>query len=915
MKKVYYTQKRNISSSITASALLLGLSTLPALATDYGSLNDSVITLANGDTITADTKYNNILTGIYNNSATTAQINLASGSKVSVDGGNTASAGIYLNGKNTTLNANHLTIDVKGFATKGLYVSGLNSQIDLGTDSKIIVDNTSTSSSAIGVYIAKASTLTADALTIQTIGNQNIGLNVDNEGTEAHLGSGSLISTNGSQSTALRIFGANGNAANGPAKFEATHLTLETQGNLSYGIDLQQNSFVDLGTGSTITTQGAYATGVFLFGKLNADALSITTMGNNSNALEVRSGGLATVGADSHIWADKSSGLIAHGSNAIAHFNGTPTNRNSIFSGGSTGASAQLSGVVNLENTDIIVDRNGNTAYAVWAAGGVVNAVNTTVTGADGVYGVVANSSGGKAYFTGDTTITMASSDAVAMVSAGAGNLISGVGKMHITGGVYSQDGATTDLRMTEGSVLNGGAFVSSGATTNLSLDDSLWNMSQDSVVSKLTLNHSTVDFIEDKVGSILTVGDLSGNGNFIMRTNILDEFSDKLVVTGSSTGNHSIQIINRGSLATTGNEVITVVETQDGLASFDLKNNLFRGAGTGEVELGGYLYSLHQNDTNWELYASSKAPPITSTADASANFLNIGYMINYAETQTLLQRMGELRETENSQGNVWARTFTGKFGSFGSGKLSDFDMGYTGIQTGIDGRLKMSDLDVFLGVMGGTIQADSNYQQGNGNVNGHHFGFYGTYIASNHFYVDMALKYSHIKNTFNVQDSQYNHIHGSTSSNGYGLSVEAGKRFYLVNTTTGYYIEPQAQLSYLHQNSSSTHADNGLVVDLDGYDSTLGRVSVKVGYEVKEVKNPVNVYYKTGYVTEMSGNVGYRLNGNLETYTFRGNLWENQVGIATQLNKKHNLYLDGTYTTGHKFVQRQINAGYRFSF
>lgn len=47
--------------------------------------------------------------------------------------------------------------------------------------------------------------------------------------------------------------------------------------------------------------------------------------------------------------------------------------------------------------------------------------------------------------------------------------------------------------------------------------------------------------------------------------------------------------------------------------------------------------------------------PEISSSADVGANFLNINYLINYAETQTLLQRFGDLRQ-KNSLGDGWIR-------------------------------------------------------------------------------------------------------------------------------------------------------------------------------------------------------------------------------------------------------------------
>ncbi|WP_434059460.1 hypothetical protein [Escherichia coli] len=93
-------------------------------------------------------------------------------------------------------------------------------------------------------------------------------------------------------------------------------------------------------------------------------------IGAAANGVEVR-GGTTTIGADSHISSAQGGGLVTSGSDAIINFTGTAAQRNSIFSGGSYGASAQTAtAVVNMQNTDITVDRNGSLALGLWALSG-----------------------------------------------------------------------------------------------------------------------------------------------------------------------------------------------------------------------------------------------------------------------------------------------------------------------------------------------------------------------------------------------------------------------------------------------------------------------------------------------------------------------------------------------------------------
>ena len=57
------------------------------------------------------------------------------------------------------------------------------------------------------------------------------------------------------------------------------------------------------------------------------------------------------------------------------------------------------------------------------------------------------------------------------------------------------------------------------------------------------------------------------------------------------------------------------------------------------------------------------------------------------------------------------------------------------------------------------------------------------------------------------------------------------------------------------------------------------------------------------------------RQNNSREKYSFKGNGWNNGVGVSAQYNKQHTFYLEADYTQGNLFDQKQVNGGYRFSF
>ncbi|MXP50484.1 autotransporter outer membrane beta-barrel domain-containing protein [Pantoea sp. Eser] len=148
---------------------------------------------------------------------------------------------------------------------------------------------------------------------------------------------------------------------------------------------------------------------------------------------------------------------------------------------------------------------------------------------------------------------------------------------MAITGSVISQ-GGLIDLNFASGSLWSGSAgsdHVNEGHI-NVNLTDSQWLVAGNSELDNLQMNHSLIDMTDANAYSTLTVANLSGNGDFALRTDLagdgdgdgVNNIGDKVVVNESSAGDYTLFIQNRGSAATTGNEVLTVVETPDGVAS-----------------------------------------------------------------------------------------------------------------------------------------------------------------------------------------------------------------------------------------------------------------------------------------------------------------------------------------------------------
>lgn len=949
-----------------AKALMFagGMGIIPGIshAAYSGSQTGSEISLADGTTLVADHSDSAGLYGILVPGATAGTVTAGTGTTVRVTDPDHYARGILLLAAESHFTADKLIVNASGNSATGIELRGKHSSADLGASSSVNTVGTG-SGFADAIMLSNASSLQATNLQISTQGSNGIGLHVSGYGSSANIGDNSAIQTNGNVSHGIMVDSLAGNAADGNATLTANSLTINTLGFGSEGIDIQPNSSARLGSNSTIITSGEAATGIWNLGDLTADHLTISTSGANSNGLEVRESGVATIGAGSLVSSALSGGIVAMDDGATLNFLGSAEERNTVRSKGSYAVSAQSVGsTVNVQNTDITINPDKGVSIGLWALqGGVINGDALTITGTSNTYGIYSMADS-QVRLTGDLSVDMGSPEGVAMATQHndgyAPSVINADGKMAITGSIGSL-GGLIDLNFAPGSRWTGHAVSDNvnGGHLNLNLTDSEWRVSSSSNVDNLQMSNSLVDLsaaTDSAAYSTLTIATLSGSGDFTLRTDIagegngVNQTGDKIVVTGSSAGDYGLNIQNRGGAVTNGSEVLTVVETPDGVATFK---------GNADVELGGYVYTVNKQGTNWVL-SSPKAPQpsapadntggdtvtpgdtpvtpddngfvpadkpatpapsgsggkpaITTTANAGANFLNIGYLMNYAEMQTLMQRMGDVRQGK-SAGNVWLRGMDGRFSGFASGKINGFSLNYTGYQLGVDKRLS-EEVPVYLGLFMGATEGSPHYNSGDGNTKSEHFGLYGTWLDDAGFYVDGVVKFNRLRNQFSVSDTQNNRVSGNGASYGISASLEAGKKFSFSDAGAGFYLEPQLQLTAGHQESTAVHASNGLNIHLSNYKSLLGRASVLAGYEINQRDYKLNTYIKTGVMHEFEGDANYTLNGSKESLSFQGSGWNNGLGVSAQVSS-HTFYLEADMVDGDRFNQRQVNAGYRFSF
>lgn len=418
---------------------------------------------------------------------------------------------------------------------------------------------------------------------------------------------------------------------------------------------------------------------------------------------------------------------------------------------------------------------------------------------------------------------------------------------------------------------------------------------SQAVALNSLKLNNGVVNLDSDKLGtnSPVKVEKISGNGT--ITTNSLDNklviddkaAGTKLKVEGSGeigdkilAGKATLEDLAGTAKKVDGKTASDVVETQDGII-----------AGKMSAKVGA----------DGKIDASTVKKAIQQHNQAVSSMANLSLMTWRQENNDMNKRLGEVRASEGSQG-IWARMARGqsKYGA------QDIKNQYNYYQLGYDS--KISD-DWILGGAFTYTDGDSSYTNGSGTNKHTGFAVYGSNLRDDGSFIDLIAKYAHMKNDFDVNGGVGS---GDYSTNGLSFSAEYGKRFH----QEGYWIEPQAELTYGRVSSADFTTKNGASVHQDSMDSLVGRLGFSLGKDIKQG----NVYVRASYLYDFQGDTSVTMSKGGAATPFKtdlgGGWWEFGVGTNLDLGHDTHFYLDVETTAGGDVdTPWQWNAGVRYSF
>lgn len=474
---------------------------------------------------------------------------------------------------------------------------------------------------------------------------------------------------------------------------------------------------------------------------------------------------------------------------------------------------------------------------------------------------------------------------------------LGGTGNMTASKGVYNVDNnanvnftggqwAINEWNTADGKDV-GNAAVKSGASVDVN--------GASMTVGKLE-TEGTLNLKKSKDGNAADISAETLKGaNGIVTTDSLEnkiqaETSETTGLTVKGNGDIADQIAADASKA---NVLAKVVTSGNGANAKSAASNLEADAG---VISGGFRAAVKANGDIEKLTEF-----VNTSNQAVSSMTNLSLMTWRQENNDMNKRLGEVRASEGSQG-IWARMARGqsKYGQQGiKNQYNYYQLGYDS---------KISD-DWILGGAFTYTDGDSSYTNGSGTNKHTGFAVYGSNLRDDGSFIDLIAKYAHMKNDFDVNGGVGS---GDYSTNGLSFSAEYGKRF----QQEGYWIEPQAELTYGRVSSADFKTKRGAKVHQDSMDSLVGRLGFSLGKDIKQG----NVYVRASYLYDFQGDTSVTMSKGGAATSFKtdlgGGWWE--FGVGTNLNLGHDthFYLDVETTAGGDVdTPWQWNAGVRYSF
>lgn len=463
----------------------------------------------------------------------------------------------------------------------------------------------------------------------------------------------------------------------------------------------------------------------------------------------------------------------------------------------------------------------------------------------------------------GAKTLTLTNADDL---FAGA---ISGTGGLAIAAGTQTLSGPNTYFGATtvdNGATLRAAAANTfSAASAHFVLGGGTLDLAGFSQTLAALDNAGTVR-LNGAPGTVLTIaGDYIGNGGTVQLNARLGGDSsptDRLVVTGATSGASNVRVTNVGGSGAPTTEGIKIIDVQGASnGSFSLLGDYVLN-GQQAVVGGAYAYTLQRNgvatpsDGDWYLRSSLINPPANAP---SGPLFQPGVPLYEAYPQVLLglnglstmrQRTGGRydsstdavarsatpADTQGSELQAWWGRVEGWHAHIEpsrSASGASHETGYVRVQTGFDGLLKETAtgrLMTSLYLQYGYASSNVRSFYGDGTIKVHSYAIAGTltWLGNNGFYVDAQVQGTLFDGTLHSTTAARGMVKGNLAT-GYAFGLESGWR---IPIGGAWALTPQAQLVYSAVSFDRFNDAFGAPVSLNDGDSLIGRAGLAAEYQ-----------------------------------------------------------------------------------
>jgi len=709
--------------------------------------------------------------------------------------------------------------------------------------------------------------------------------------------------------------------------------------------------------GGKIEIVGDNSVGLFADnGKIFGTNLTVATLGRGAAGAEADNGGAIRLNGSSITTA----GINAYGASVSGAGSSIAFTNSDVLSSQGSGASVDNGARLTLAGSNLTA-----LVHGIVATRGTAAAPNSIVINAGNlitVFGDAFQVQNGAANITVTNSATVTGNSALLRVLDPASATIVNFNASHASlfGDIFADPASKTVFNLTNSSVLTGKVNPPPlGLGVDMRIDgSSQWVLTGSSNVKSLSVSPGAdiVFRAPFDLRKTLTLGRLSGTGGtFGMNIDLRHEVGDLIDITGPSAGSHLLTFFDRGAgTDLRANAALLVVKTSDGIAGFSgmidravFKYYVVHGNGSSATPIPDDWYLVRADRIVRDqvirpsnLPAGSVNTPIgLSPVDALSNAANAaigtyaaGVPLFYADMDTLIQRLGDLRflrgddrasvdsngkavtssaPPEEATIGTWVR-------GFGNGmRINDqvsrpYDQNTGGFQLGADKRFAALQGDLYLGGFLSYFNASRDFLDGgDGSTNAFSVGTYATWINPKGWYADLVLKYTQLWNYFHTPSSDGSFSTADYSIPSLGGSLEVGKRF----DVGRFFIEPQAQLAGVWEAGNNYTTSNGLMVGGSDQFSLRGRLGLRAGMHFAFSNGTaLEPYLKVSAVHEFLG--GDRITANEIGFnpTLSGTLVDAGAGLAVRLNQSVYLYGEYDYANGDKIrAPWAVNAGVRW--